>query len=102
MEKSGLTLTVPCLPGCIPSHSATGVAFYNKMFTYEWLGAPTESGIPRVLNRSISTSSNLKEAIAHAKTELKKKEFLRAGQTSGVRILNNESVLVWTRNIDDV
>jgi hypothetical protein len=72
------------------------------MFTYEWLGRASESGIPPVLRRSMLSSNNLKAAIAHAKTELKKKEVFAGGQTYGVRILNNDSILVWTGNIDDL
>jgi hypothetical protein len=71
------------------------------MFTYEWLGMPSESGIPPVLDRSVTSSSNLKAAIDHAKSVLKDKTVFPAGQTYGVRILDNDSVLVWTWDIND-
>jgi hypothetical protein len=75
----------------------------NKMFTYEWLGTPTESGIRPVLQRrSLQSTNSLKAAVAYAQTELKKKEvFARGQQTYGIRIFNNDSILVWTGNIDD-
>jgi hypothetical protein len=72
------------------------------MFTYEWLGRPSESGVPPVLRRSTLSSDSLKAAIAHAKIELRKKETFTAHQTYGVRILDNDSILVWTGNINDV
>ena len=71
------------------------------MFTYEWLGLPSESGIQPVLHRSVTSSRNLQAVIAHAKTELQKKEIFATGHTYGVRILDNNSVLVWTGNIDE-
>ena len=74
---------------------------YSVMFTHEWLGRPSESGIPAVLRRSMLSSNSLKAAITHAKTELKKKETFAAGETYGVRIFNNDSVLVWTGNVND-
>jgi hypothetical protein len=72
------------------------------MFTYEWLGRPSASGIPPVLRRSMLSSNSLNAAVAHAKTELKKKEDFAGGETYGVRIFNNDSVLVWAGNINDV
>jgi hypothetical protein len=72
------------------------------MFTYEWLGRPSESGVPPVLRRSILSSDSLKAAITHAKIELRKKETFLPRETYGVRILNNDSILVWTGNINDV
>ena len=69
------------------------------MFTYEWLGLPSESGIQPVLHRSVTSSRNLQAVIAHAKTELQKKEIFETGQTYGVRILDSDSVLVWTGNL---
>ena len=71
------------------------------MFTYEWLGLPSESGIQPVLHRSVTSSRNLQAVIAHAKTEVQKKEIFATGQTYGVRILDSDSVLVWTGNLDD-
>ncbi len=73
------------------------------MFTYEWLGMPTESGIRPILQRrSLQSAENLKAAVAYAQTELKKKEvFARGQQTYGIRVLDNDSVLVWAENIDD-
>jgi hypothetical protein len=73
------------------------------MFTYEWLGTRTESGIRPVLQRRSSQSTNsLKAAVIYAQTELKKKEIFAGGQqTYGIRILNNDSILVWAENIDD-
>jgi hypothetical protein len=81
---------------------AENVQENGKMFTYEWLGRPSESGIPPVLRRSMLSSDSLKAAITHAKVELKKKEAVAAGETYSVRIFNNDSVLVWTGNINDV
>jgi hypothetical protein len=73
------------------------------MFTYEWLGLPSESGIQPVLRRSTLSSNDLKAAIDHARTELKKKEVFAGGQqTYGIRVLNNDSVLVWIGSINDV
>lgn len=74
---------------------------YNKMFTCEWLGMPSESGIQPVLDRSVISSPSLKAAIADARSELKTKAIFPAGQTYGIRILNNDSVLVWTWNINE-
>ena len=66
------------------------------MFTLEWLGLPSESGIQPVLHHSVTSSRNLQAVIAHAKTELQKKEIFATGHTYVVRILDNNSVLVWT------
>ena len=71
------------------------------MFTLEWLGLPSESGIQRVLHRSVTSSRNLQTVIAHAKTELQKKEIFATGHTFGVRILDSNSVLVWNGTIDE-
>jgi hypothetical protein len=71
------------------------------MFTYEWLGLPSESGIQPVLRRSTLSLRSIEVAIAHAKTELKKKEAYAGKQTYGIRVLNNHHVLVWTGNIED-
>lgn len=71
------------------------------MFTYEWLGRPSESGIPPVLDRSIISMTDLETAIAHAKSLLERKVVFPAGRTYGVRILNNDSVLVWIGSADD-
>ena len=75
----------------------------NAMFTYEWLARPSESGIPRVLDRSVTSSTSLKAAIADAKSVLRKENVFPPGKPKpyGVRILNNDSVLVWTGNIND-
>ena len=71
------------------------------MFTYEWLGMPSESGIRPVLHRSMISSNDLKAVITRAETELKKKEIFASGQTYGVRILDNDSILVWAGNISE-
>ncbi len=71
------------------------------MFTYEWLGMPSESGIQPVLHRSMISSNDLKAVITRAEAELKKKEIFASGQTYGVRILDNDSILVWTGNINE-
>ncbi len=73
------------------------------MFTYEWLGMPSESGVPPVLERSLIPSTSIRAAITHAKSELKKKViFPSSGQkTYGVRILDNDSILVWVGSIND-
>ncbi len=72
------------------------------MFTYEVLGMPTESGIPRVLDRSMTSETDLKAAIVQAKILLKNPVAFRAGEPYGIRILDNDSVLVWTGHIDDL
>ena len=69
------------------------------MFTYEWLGMPSESGIQPVLHRSMILSNDLKAVITRAEGQLKK-ETLASGQTYRVRILDNDSILVWTGNIN--
>jgi hypothetical protein len=71
------------------------------MFTYEWLGMPSESGIPRVLDRSMTAATDLEAAIAHAKSVLASKIVFPAGEPYGVRILNSDSVLVWTGSADN-
>jgi hypothetical protein len=71
------------------------------VFTFEWLGRPSESGIPKILNRSMTSQTSPKAAIAHAKELLKSQTTLPTGTPYGVRVLNNDSVLVWTGNIDD-
>jgi hypothetical protein len=73
----------------------------QSVFTYEWLGVPSESGVRPVLDRSFTSSTSLKAAIAHAKSSLKEKTIFPAGQTYGVRILNNDSVLVWVWDVND-
>jgi len=74
------------------------------MFTYEWLGRPSERGIPRVVDRSVTSSTSLKAAIADAKSVLRKENVFPPGEPKpyGVRILNNDNILVWHGNIDDV
>ena len=71
------------------------------MFTYELLSMPTESGIHRVLGRSMASGTDLKAAIAQAKTLLKSQSVLSGGETFAIRILDNDSILVWTGNIND-
>ncbi len=71
------------------------------MFTYEWLGMPSESGIQPVLHRSMISSNDLEAVIARAESELMKKETFASGQTYGVRILDNDSILVWAGNINE-
>lgn len=71
------------------------------MFTYELLGMPTESGIHRVLNRSMTSETDLDIAIVQAKNLLKTQAVLVAGEPYAIRILNNDSVLVWTGNINN-
>jgi hypothetical protein len=82
---------------------AENVQENNKMFTYEWLGIPTESGIPPVLRRfSLQSMDSLDAAVAYANAELKKKEVFASGQqTNGIRILNNDSILVWVGSVND-
>ena len=58
------------------------------MVTYEWLGIPSECGVSRVLDRSITSQTNPNAAIAHAKTLLKSQIVFRAGKPYAVRILN--------------
>jgi hypothetical protein len=73
------------------------------MFTYEWLARPSESGVPRVLDRSVTSTSNLQAAIADAKSVLRKENTFPTGKTKpyGVRILNSDSILVWAGNVDN-
>jgi hypothetical protein len=72
------------------------------MFTLQWLGMASQSGIQPVLHRSMIQSNDVRAAIVRAKDELKKKETFAKGQTYAVRVLDNESVLVWTGTIHDV
>jgi hypothetical protein len=74
----------------------------TKMFTYQWLGRSTESGVPPILDQSTISSKSLETAIAHAKHQLKKKIVFAAGETYSVRVFDNNSVLVWVGNIDNV
>ncbi len=71
------------------------------MYTYEWLGVPSQSGIRPILDRSVNCSPDLKSAISHAKSVLKEKTPFPVGPTYGVRILNNDSVLVWAWDVSD-
>ena len=71
------------------------------MFTYEWLSMPSECGVSRVLDRSITSQTNPNAAIAHAKTLLKSEIVFPAGKPYAVRILNYDSILVWTGTIHD-
>jgi hypothetical protein len=75
----------------------------NKVFTYEWLGMPLENGdIPRVLDRTVTSQSNPRAAISHAKNLLKGPLTFRAGKPYAVRVLNNDSILIWTGTVHDV
>ncbi len=71
------------------------------MFTYEWLGLPTESGIRKVIDRSVLSTADPKTAIAHAKDLLKGPVTFLGKKPNAVRVLNNDSVLVWTGTVDD-
>ncbi len=82
-------------------YSHENIQEYNKVFTYEWLGMPTESGIPRVMERSMTSGTDSKAAIAHAKNLLRSRIPLPAGEPYGIRILDNDSVLIWSGNIYD-
>ena len=73
----------------------------NKMFTYEWLGMPTESGLSRVIDRSVISATSQKKAIAHAKALLRDAATFRTGKPYAVRVLNNDSILIWTGTIHD-
>ncbi len=64
----------------------------SSMYTYEWLGVPSQSGIRPILDRSVNS---------HAKSVLKEKTPFPVGPTYGVRILNNDSVLVWAWDVSD-
>ncbi len=72
------------------------------MFTYELLGMPTESGIHRVLNRSMTSETDLKIVIAQAKSLLRSQIAFPAGEPYAIRVFDNASILVWTANINDV
>jgi hypothetical protein len=73
----------------------------NNMFTYEWLGMPSECGLSRVIDRSITSATNPQKAIAHAKALLRGSATLPAGKPFAVRVLNNASILIWTGTIHD-
>ena len=71
------------------------------MFTYEWLGLPTESGIQPVLDRSATLTNSLTTAVDQAKMQLNRKSIFRAGEICGVRIFDYNHTLVWAGNISD-
>ena len=71
------------------------------MFTYEWLGLPTESGAFRVIDRSKTSTTDTKAAITHARHLLKGPVRFPAGKPFAVRVLDNNSILVWTGTIHD-
>ena len=71
------------------------------MFTYEWLGMPSESGLSRVIDRSVTSATSPKKAIAHAKALLRDAATFPAGKPYAVRVLNNDSILIWTGTIHD-
>ena len=72
-----------------------------QVFTYEWLGIPTESGIPRIIDRSVTSTTDPKTAIAHAKHLLKGTTTFLGKKPYAVRVFDNDSVLVWTGTADD-
>jgi hypothetical protein len=75
----------------------------NEVFTYEWLGMPSEIGdIPRVLDRTMTSQSNPRAAITHAKNLLKGPLIFPAGKPYAVRVLNNDSILIWTGTVHEV
>jgi hypothetical protein len=71
------------------------------LFTYEWLGETPECGVPKVLDRSTTISRNDEQAIAHAKSLLKKGTDLPGGRLFGVRVFNSQSTLIWRGNVED-
>jgi len=71
------------------------------MFTYEWLGMPSESGLSRVIDRSVTSATSQEKAIAHAKALLRDMATFPAGKPHAVRVLNNDSILIWTGTIHD-
>jgi hypothetical protein len=71
------------------------------MFTYEWLGMPSDSGLSPVIDRSVTTMTSQQKAIAHAKALLKGPSTFPAGKPYAVRVLNNDSILIWTGTIYD-
>ncbi len=74
---------------------------YNEMFTYEWLGMPSESGTSRVIDRSMTSMTDTKAAVAHAKHLLKGPVTSPAGKPYAVRVFDNNSILIWTGTIHD-
>jgi len=71
------------------------------MFCFEWVGETPECGVPRVLSRSTTASKNDAEAIAHAKSLLKRDTDLPGGRLYGVRVFNAESVLIWIGDVQN-
>ena len=71
------------------------------MFTYEWLGMPSESGLSHVIDRSLTSMTSQQKAIAHAKALLRGPATFPAGKPYAVRVLNNDSILIWTGTIYD-
>jgi hypothetical protein len=71
------------------------------MFTYEWLGMPSESGLSPVIDRSVMTITSQEKAIAHAKALLREPGTFPRGKPYAVRVLNNDSILIWTGTIYD-
>jgi hypothetical protein len=71
------------------------------MFTYEWLGMPSESGIRPVFYRSVTWSRSPTAAIAHAKNLLKGPVTFPTGKPHAVRVLDKDSILIWTGTAHD-
>jgi len=80
---------------------AENVQEYNEMFTYEWLGMPSESGTFCVIDRSMTFMTDTKAAVAYAKHLLKGPVTSPAGKPYAIRVLDNNSILVWTGTIYD-
>ncbi len=71
------------------------------MFTFEWIGDTPECGVPKVLDRSISDLKNDQEAIAHAKSLLKRETDFPGGRLYGVRVFDAKSTLIWRGHVAD-
>lgn len=71
------------------------------MFTFEWIGDTPESGVPKILERSTSDLKSNEEAIAHAKSLLKRETDFPGGRLYGVRVFDAESILIWRGNVAD-
>jgi tRNA A58 N-methylase Trm61 len=71
------------------------------VFTFEWIGDTPESGVPKILDRSMIDLKNSEDAIAHAKSLLKRETDFPGGRLYSVRVFNAESTLIWRGNVAD-
>lgn len=71
------------------------------MFTFEWIGDTLESGVAKILDRSMIDLKNNDDAIAYAKSLLKRETDFPGGRLYSVRVYNAESTLIWRGNVAD-